>query len=213
LNNIEIRPIRGRQVLVFLAVAALLAAFCAPFVRPGQNLFAVLAGFFGIGLLAVIAAVAPMGWAALPALGLRPAGWRPIVFGALGTLALSVAVSQLGIEPKGMKQAMEISREPGLFLISLLIMGLLAPVVEELMFRGMLFGWLAGRWGGGVAAGVSSLVFAAAHLEPAHVVLVLPLGLLFGWLRWRTGSLLPSMVSHIVNNSFAVVAALLVGVD
>jgi len=200
-------------MLVFLAVAALLAAFCVPLVRPGQNLFAVLAGFFGIGLLAVIAAVAPMGWAALPALGLRPAGWRPMVFGSLGTLALSVAVSQFGIEPKGMKQAMEISREPGLFLISLLIMGLLAPVVEELMFRGMLFGWLAGRWGGGVAAGVSSLVFAAAHLEPAHIVLVLPLGLLFGWLRWRTGSLLPSMVSHIVNNSFAVMASLLVGAD
>jgi membrane protease YdiL (CAAX protease family) len=213
LNNIEIRPIGGRQMLVFLAVAVLLAAFCVPFVKPGQNLFAVLGGFFGIGLLAVIAAVAPMGWVALPALGLRPAGWRPIVFGALGTLALSVAVSQLGIEPKGMKQAMEISREPGLFLMSLFIMGLLAPVVEELMVRGMLFGWLAGRWGGGVAAGVSSLVFAAAHLEPAHVVLVLPLGLLFGWLRWRTGSLLPSMASHIVNNSFAVAASLLVGVD
>ena len=200
-------------MLVFLAAAVLLGAFSIPFVRQGHNLFGVLAAFFGIGLLAVIAAVFPMGWAALPALGLRPAGWRPIVFGAFGTLALSVAVSQLGIEPEGMKQAMEISREPGLFLMSLLVMGLLAPVVEELMFRGMLFGWLAGRWGGAVAAGVSSLVFAAAHLEPAHIVLVLPLGLLFGWLRWRTGSLLPSMVSHIVNNSFAVIASVLIAGD
>lgn len=200
-------------MLVFLAAAVLLGAFSVPFARHGHNLFGVLAVFFGIGLLAVIAAVVPMGWAALPALGLRPAGWRPIVFGAFGTLALSVAVSQLGIEPEGMKQAMEISREPGLFLMSLLVMGLLAPVVEELMFRGMLFGWLAGRWGGAVAAGVSSLVFAAAHLEPAHIALVLPLGLLFGWLRWRTGSLLPSMVAHIVNNSFAVLASLLIGAD
>ena len=213
MNNIEIRPISGRQILVFLTAAALLVAFAAPFVTRGQNLFAVLAGFFIIGLLSVTAAVVPMGWAALPALGLRPASWRPIVFGALGTLALSVGVSQLGIEPEGMKQAMEISREPGLFLISLLVMGLLAPVAEELMFRGLLFGWLAGRWGGGVAAGISSLVFAAAHLEPAHILLVLPLGLLFGWLRWRTGSLLPSMVAHIVNNSFAVVASLLIATD
>jgi membrane protease YdiL (CAAX protease family) len=92
-------------------------------------------------------------------------------------------------------------------------MGLLAPVVEELVFRGLFFGWLAGRWGGRVAAGVSSLVFAAAHLEPAHILLVLPLGLLFGWLRWRTGSLLPSMVAHIVNNSFAVLASLLIAPD
>jgi len=213
LNNIEIRPISGRQVLVFLTAAALLVAFSAPFVTRGQNLFTVLAGFFIIGLLSVIAAVVPMGWAALPALGLREAGWRPIVFGALGTLALSVGVSQLGIEPEGMKQAMEISRGPGLFPISLFIMGLLAPVIEELVFRGLFFGWLAGRWGGGVAAGVSSLVFAAAHLEPTHILLVLPLGLLFGWLRWRTGSLLPSMVAHIVNNSFAVLASLLIAPD
>lgn len=209
----EIRPINGRQMLVFLAAAALLAAFSAPFVTRGLNLFGVLAGFFIIGLLAVVAAVAPMGWAALPALGLRPAGWRPIVLGPLGTLVLSIGVSQLGIEPEGMKQAMEITREPGLFLISLLVMGFLAPVVEELVFRGLLFGWLAGRWGGGVAAGISSLVFAGAHLEPAHILLVLPLGLLFGWLRWRTGSLLPSMAAHIVNNSFAVVASLLIGTD
>ena len=213
MNNIAVRPISGRQILVFVATAAFLVAFSVPLVTRGQNLFGVLAGFFIIGLLSVMAAVVPMGWAALPALGLRPAGWRPIVFGALGTLALSVGVSQLGIEPEGMKQAMEISRAPGLFLISLLVMGLLAPVVEELVFRGLLFGWLAGRWGGAVAAGVSSLVFAAAHLEPAHIALVLPLGLLFGWLRWRTGSLLPSMVAHIVNNSFAVMASLLLGAD
>jgi membrane protease YdiL (CAAX protease family) len=38
-------------------------------------------------------------------------------------------------------------------------------------------------------------------------VLVLPLGLLFGWLRRRTDSLLPSLVAHIVNNGFALIAA------
>jgi membrane protease YdiL (CAAX protease family) len=54
---------------------------------------------------------------------------------------------------------------------------------------------------------VSSLAFAAAHTEPAHIILVLPLGLLFGWLRQRTDSLLPSLVAHIANNSLALVAA------
>jgi membrane protease YdiL (CAAX protease family) len=36
---------------------------------------------------------------------------------------------------------------------------------------------------------------------------VLPLGFFFGWLRRRTDSLLPSLFSHIVNNGFALVAA------
>ena len=53
----------------------------------------------------------------------------------------------------------------------------------------------------------------AAHLELAHIVLVLPLGLLFGWLRWRTGSLVPSIVAHVVNNSFAVLASSLIATD
>jgi len=54
---------------------------------------------------------------------------------------------------------------------------------------------------------VSSIAFAAAHTEPAHIVLVFPLGLLFGWLRKRTDSLLPSLVAHIANNGLALVAA------
>jgi hypothetical protein len=54
---------------------------------------------------------------------------------------------------------------------------------------------------------VSSLAFAAAHAEPAHIILVLPLGLWFGWLRRRTYSLWPSLAAHVFNNGLAVVAA------
>ena len=83
----------------------------------------------------------------------------------------------------------------------------LAPLVEELVFRGLLYGWLEGRWGSGIAFIGSSLAFAAAHVELAHVILVLPLGLVFGLLRWRTGSLWPSLVAHMANNGLAVAAA------
>jgi len=93
---------------------------------------------------------------------------------------------------------------------SLLVMAVLAPLAEELVFRGLLYGWLDGRWGATVAWAVSSLLFAAAHAEPAHVVLVLPLGLWFGFLRWRSGSLWPSLVAHIVNNGMAVVAGVFI---
>ena len=91
--------------------------------------------------------------------------------------------------------------------ILLFALAVLAPLVEELIFRGLLYGWLAGRWGTIVAWIVSSLAFAAAHIEWKHIVLVLPLGLWFGWLRRRTGSLWPSLVAHMVNNGIAVAAA------
>jgi membrane protease YdiL (CAAX protease family) len=106
-----------------------------------------------------------------------------------------------------MKQAIEIARQPGELATSLLVLAVLAPLVEELIFRGLLYGWIAGRWGTLVAWLVSSITFAAAHYEPAHIILVLPLGLLFGYLRRRTDSLLPSLAAHVVNNGFAVLAA------
>jgi membrane protease YdiL (CAAX protease family) len=172
-----------------------------------MRLLAILAAFYGIGLCSVAVAVAPLGRSAPAALGLRASTWRPVALGALGTIALSLAVSQIGIEPEGVKQAIDAARQPGGFLKSLVVLALLAPLVEELIFRGLVYGWVAGRWGTISGWLVSSLAFAAAHYEPAHIVLVLPLGLLFGWLRRRTDSLLPSLASHIVNNGFAVIAA------
>jgi membrane protease YdiL (CAAX protease family) len=204
----DYRPIPGWSLLLFvatLAVALVLIRLFGAKSLLGLNMFALMGAFFAIGLFAVGVAVAPLGRAAFPALGLRPANWKYLVFGALGTLALSVAVSQLGIEPQGMKQVIEMV--PGKIGVSLALFAVLAPIVEELIFRGLLYGWVAGRWGGLAGLIVSSLVFAAAHIEPAHVILVLPLGLLFGWLRRRTDSLLPSLFSHIMNNGFALVAA------
>jgi membrane protease YdiL (CAAX protease family) len=204
----EYRPVPGWSLLLFAATLAVVLVLLRLFGAAsllGLNMFALMAAFFAIGLFAVAVAVAPLGRAAFPALGLRPANWKYLVFGALGTLALSVAVSQLGIEPQGMKQVIDMV--PGKIGVSLVIFSVLAPIVEELIFRGLLYGWVAGRWGGTAGLVVSSLLFAAAHLEPAHIILVLPLGFLFGWLRRRTDSLLPSMFSHIVNNGAALLAA------
>lgn len=198
--------IGGREIILFL-VALPLFGVSAFWLLPDRSLLPLLGLFFGVGLLAVIVAMAPLGRAALPALGFRRVGWKPLVLGTLGTTALSVAVSQLGIEPQGVKQAMNIAREPAAFLITLFLLAGLAPLVEELVFRGLLYGWIESRWGAGLAFVVSSLAFAAAHIEPAHALLVLPLGLMFGLLRWRTGSLWPSLVAHMANNGMAVAAA------
>jgi membrane protease YdiL (CAAX protease family) len=202
----DYRPIPWWSLLLF-AVALVAIGFVVLRFVPLREMLDLLGAFFAIGFLAVVVAVAPLGRAAIPALGLRPANWKYVVFGALGTMALSVAVSQVGLQPEGMKQVLEIVRDLHQLALSLLLLAVLAPLVEELVFRGLLYGWLAGRWGGNVAWVVSSIAFAAAHTEPAHIVLVFPLGLLFGWLRKRTDSLLPSLVAHIANNGLALVAA------
>lgn len=211
LNGNSIPTVRGWTVGLFGGVLLVLV-FPAIWLVRNQGMLAVLSAFFVAALVAVMVAVAPMGWRSLPALGFRAAGWRPIVLGTLGTAALSVAVSQIGLEPQGMKQAMDIARDPTLFAATFVALAVLAPLVEELIFRGLLYGWLTSRWGTTVGWIVSSLAFAAAHVELAHIVLVLPLGLWFGWLRRRTDSLWPSLAAHMSNNGLAVVAAVLLDV-
>ena len=131
--------------MIFLAVLPLLLVPAVWLLRD-REMLAMLAVFFVSSLIALAVAVAPMGWRALPALGFRPAGFWPIVLGAVGALIVSVAVSQLG-EPEGVKQALDVARTPSLFVASLVVMALLAPLVEEVVFRGLLYGWVAGRWG------------------------------------------------------------------
>jgi uncharacterized protein len=204
----SIRPIRWWALAIFVVIVLLLWV-PAGWLLHDRGMLTLLAVFFLTALIALSVAMAPMGRAALPALGFRRVGWRPPVLGAVVGLALSIAASQVGLEPQGIKEAMEVVREPGMFVPSLAVIAGLAPLVEELVFRGLLYGWLAGRWGTVAAWIVSSLAFAAAHVEPAHIILVLPLAFWFGWLRRRTDSLLPSLVAHMVNNGFAVAAAAL----
>ena len=84
--------------------------------------------------------------------------------------------------------------------------GLLAPVCEELVFRGAvlraLLRWTPRHW---LAIAVSALLFALVHGNPAQMPHAFLVGLLLGWLYYRTDSIVPGIVYHWVNNSIAYV--------
>lgn len=84
--------------------------------------------------------------------------------------------------------------------------GLLAPVCEELVFRGAilraLLSWTPRHW---VAIAISALLFALVHANPAQMPHAFVIGLLLGWLYYRTDSVVPGVVYHWVNNSVAYV--------
>jgi uncharacterized protein len=211
LINKDIPAIRWWMLGIFLAILPALLVPAVWLVRD-SGMLPMLAIFFISSLVALALAMAPLGRQALPALGFRPAGYWPVLLGTVGALVVSVTVTQFGIDPEGVKEAIKIAREPAQFAASFAVMAILAPVVEEAVFRGLLYGWIAGRWGTIAAWLVSSILFAVAHVEPAHVILVLPLGLWFGWLRRRTDSLWPSLVAHVANNGVAIAAAAFIDV-
>ena len=78
---------------------------------------------------------------------------------------------------------------------------ILAPVFEEIVFRGFLFGGLRYKLGDIWGATLSSLIFAAVHgYSPIGFVSVLISGLIFcGLYRW-SGSLIPGIIAHATFN-------------
>lgn len=214
----DFRPISGWNLLIF-AVVAPVAGVCATLLmrellEKGRGQLLAMGVLYGIGLLAIVIAVAPLGRQALPALAIRGAKWWQVLAGVVATFVLSLAASQLGPELQGMKDVERIVQQPNALALSFLFLGVMAPLVEELIFRGMLYGWLEGRWSWRPAFWVSALTFALAHYQwgvegwarLAYAMAVLPLGLVFSALRRWTDSLLPSFVAHMVNNSIAVFA-------
>ena len=80
-----------------------------------------------------------------------------------------------------------------------------APIVEELLFRGFLQKILEESWEDITKAIlVTSLFFALIHLNPYWIVQIYLLGMLLGYLSWRTNSIIPGIILHGLNNGFAV---------
>ena len=91
------------------------------------------------------------------------------------------------------------------FWIALIGIGLLAPVSEELFFRGALYLWFRGRYGVVIAVASSSLLFAAAHSDSAGAVAAsLVIGVVNAIVFERTKSLWMAIAIHAFNNTLAV---------
>lgn len=86
------------------------------------------------------------------------------------------------------------------------VIGLLAPFVEELVFRGAILRALL-RWKSNPVIGIviSAVMFSAIHMNPAQMPHAFLIGLLLGWMYYRTDSIVPGVVYHWVNNTIAYV--------
>lgn len=91
---------------------------------------------------------------------------------------------------------------------SLLAVAFLAPIAEEIVFRGYLYGVFKSAWGTRSALLLTSAIFGLIHSLENALPLAL-LGLLFGWLRERNGGLAAPIMVHMLHNVLTVVAVVL----
>lgn len=127
-------------------------------------------------------------------------GGLVIVYAYFGILSLA------GVSPKT-----DIPKQAFDNLGPLIIIGVLslafAPVMEEIFFRGFVFGGLRGRFGMIPAAVASGLLFGLAHVgNPGTIYVIGPIcmvGMLFAWGYWYSGSILQTMAAHFLFNLVA----------
>ncbi|HEX2990349.1 MAG TPA: type II CAAX endopeptidase family protein [Anaerolineales bacterium] len=84
---------------------------------------------------------------------------------------------------------------------------LLAPLIEEIFFRGFLFQGFRARYGWVSGMLLSSGIFAVAHLDPVSLIPTFILGCVLAYLYHRSNSVWPGVILHVMVNSFGLCAA------
>ncbi|WP_415365738.1 lysostaphin resistance A-like protein [Saccharothrix sp. BKS2] len=89
----------------------------------------------------------------------------------------------------------------------------LGPVCEEIIYRGLLWGAIERqRWSRWAAFTLTTLIFAASHLEPLRTSLLIVIAIPIGIARLITRGLTASVVAHVINNFLPGLTLLLVSV-
>ena len=167
--------------------------------------------------LVSVALFLKMKWAELSRNYIMTRPWLTLfwsVIAALGAIIPSAYMQELMPEwpdaiqrmiEQSAQQMMGIMNTPGGYAV----ICLLAPIGEELIFRGAvlhkLLEWKPERrW---LMITFSAVLFAVAHMNPAQIIHPLLIGLLLGWMYERTGSIIPGVAYHWANNTAAFLLA------
>ncbi|MCA1646507.1 MAG: CPBP family intramembrane metalloprotease [Chloroflexi bacterium] len=164
-------------------------------------------------------------------LGLRPLGLDYVVrmglaAGLAGLVVIDIIgtlLAQVGLRPNQLEQFQFVLNEgPLAFVILLIAAGIVAPVVEEIFFRGFIFGLHRRRHPLWQAYLLAAVLFTVLHNDPSRMNLPQMAGLSIGicllavmlaWLYQRTGSLYPGILAHAVNNATGLILFYIVGIS
>lgn len=148
------------------------------FLRPLKGQQATLGGAIGFGII----------------------GFFLVFFGQIFAANLEI---KLGIEPgsENTAQFIEISHSVPFAIFAIVIF---APILEEIIFRRIIFGSLLPKTNFFVAALVSAIAFAVIHFEFTHILLYAVSGFIFAFIYYKTKRIIASIISHMLLNGFVV---------
>ena len=135
-------------------------------------------------------------WPSIVALNQTRRAWRRTLALIAASLAYAIAAS-LALERMQTHRVI-VDGPTDLVLVATILANLvvLAPIAEELVFRGWIYTGLRARFGLWPSFLVTAVAFAAWHWDPRRILLVLPLAVALGLLREIAGSIKPTILLH-----------------
>jgi membrane protease YdiL (CAAX protease family) len=96
---------------------------------------------------------------------------------------------------------------------SLVTLGVVAPITEELFFRGVILRGLLGQFRSGKAIVVAAAMFSVYHVVPYQLLGAFAAGVVLGWVFVRTGSLWPCIIGHALYNTHVQILTAVLGIE
>jgi uncharacterized protein len=126
------------------------------------------------------------------------------VFLALFAQTVAANIERLfGIE-MGSENTQQILKIINTFPMAILVSSIIGPILEEIVFRKILFGSLYKRFNFFISALISSVIFALAHMDPHHVLIYAAMGFTFAFLYIKTKHILVPIFAHVAMNTLVV---------
>lgn len=135
---------------------------------------------------------------------------RALLFGAVGFVVAFIGAAvvgfpveqQFGVDPT--QQALsESATEPGLFPLVFLSGIIIAPIAEEIVFRGYMYKAFRDRFKPAYAIILSAALFSIIHLEWRAALSLFVIGVVLAYVYEKTGNLMAPITVHILNNAVA----------
>jgi membrane protease YdiL (CAAX protease family) len=119
-------------------------------------------------------------------------------------IASLIEYNVLGIQPgsENTKELVDITKHVPYFMVVTAIIG---PILEEIIFRKIIFGSLHKRFNFIISALISSVIFAAVHMDFKHLLIYTAMGFTFAYLYVRTQRLLVPIMAHAAMNTLVLI--------
>ncbi|WP_067841754.1 CPBP family intramembrane glutamic endopeptidase [Amphibacillus sediminis] len=134
-------------------------------------------------------------------------GFFMVMFGQMIVNLIQMLLFNIDEQSQNTENLMGVARVFPIFIVVIAIIG---PILEEIIFRKIIFGELYKRTNFLVAGVISGLIFAVIHNDFTHLLVYFMMSFVFAFIYVETKRIIVPIIAHMLMNTFVVIAQLVI---